>query len=302
MTDIKEEDQIPYKFYNELDVMTNPSRLDGLNARSIINLLCSNSTVKTLLAKIHRNIELIRTDYSDSSKKRCRDVNFWTDEYIERNKSNTEFNKEVTICLTTLFNEVKWKKQDQNGICKREKSVYKTNITRLRKDLDDFCEIRNSLRCTMLKGFNECLKYNNYIQKKKDDFLGKKNLCEGNSCIIDEKCTLADMDITFPSINCHELHNLQKLDQKESITTKYSSLEIGFFLIISFLTFFLISLFLYKMTPFGSLLRNYLSRKNIIKEKMNGEKYEELFQYSFNSEAPYSGSREYFVNYSSLPN
>ncbi|SBT56337.1 PIR Superfamily Protein [Plasmodium ovale wallikeri] len=301
MEDIKEDKQTPSKFYKELDAETNISRLDGLNTRSIINALCSNSAVKTLLAKSHRNIELIRTKYSGSAAKRCRDVNFWTDENIERNISNTEFN-DVNYCLTTLFNEVKWNTQNPNGICKREKSTYSSEIRILRKNLDDFCEIRNNLRCTMLEGFNECLKYNHYIQKKKNDFLVKKNLCENSSCKIDENCTLTDMDTTFPNINCHELHNVNKENQKEPITTNYSSLEIGFFLILSFLAFFLIFLFLSKMTPLGSLIRNYLIRKNIIKKKMNEEEYDELFQDSFDSEPPDSVRRGYYVDYTSLRN
>ncbi|SBT58319.1 PIR Superfamily Protein [Plasmodium ovale wallikeri] len=297
---IKEEEQKPSIFYNELDKTTDPSRLNGLNARVVIDLLCSNSPVKTLLAKIHRNIELIRTHYSDSTKKRCRDVNYWTNENIDKISSNPKIN-DVNICLTTLFNEIKWKREDKNGICKRESSKYPTNINNLRKKLDDFCEIRDNLRCTMLISFNECLKYNNYIQKKRDDFLGKTNICEGNSCIIDDKCSLNNMDITFPSINCNELHNVKE-DLKESITRNYSSLEIGFFLILSFLAIFLILLFISKMTPLGSLIRNYLIRSNIIKKKMNEEEYDELLQYSFDSQPSDSVRREYYVDYTSLIN
>ncbi|SBS91596.1 PIR Superfamily Protein [Plasmodium ovale curtisi] len=154
----------------------------------------------------------------------------------------------------------------------------------------------------MLISVNECLKYNDYIQKKKNDFLGETNICNGSTCEIDANCTLNNMDITFPNINCHELHNVQKEDQKEPIATNYSTLEIGFFLILSFLAFFLIFLFLSKMTPLGSLIRNYLIRKNIIKKKINEEEYDELFQYSFNSEPPDSGNRGYYVDYTTLRN
>ncbi|SBT75393.1 PIR protein [Plasmodium ovale] len=301
MTEIMEENQIPKMFYRELNNKADISTLEKLPIYTVIKMLEPGPAAKVILAKSHRNIELIRTKYSDSATKRCRDINYWFDKETETRESQHEY-KNVSDCAFALFNSIKWNKQNNDIICKRQKSIHTTDERELRKILDDFCEIRNNLRCTMLEGFNECLMYNNYIQKKKVDFFGKKNVCKDNSCKIDEKCTLADMDITFPSINCHELHNVQKLDQKEPLTTKYSSLEIGFFLIVSFLTFFLISLFLYKMTPFGSLLRNYLSRKNIIKEKMNEKEYDELFQYSFHSEPPYSGCREYDLDYRSLPN
>ncbi|SBT02375.1 PIR Superfamily Protein [Plasmodium ovale curtisi] len=302
MEDIKDDEQIPFKFYLELEEMSSIPTLNGLSATNIIIIsYCNNESARKLLAKIRRNIELIRKKYSNSATKRCRDVNYWTDENIEKNSSNAEF-KEVHICLTTLFNEIKWNTQDKTGICKRVTSNYSPEIKKLRKNLDDFCEIRDNLRCTMLISLNECLKYNNYIQKKRNDFLGKTNICEGNSCIIDEKCSLSNIGVTFPSINCYELHNVKREDQKEPITTNYSSLEIGFFLIFSFLALFLISLFLFKMTPLGSLIRNYLIRKNIIKKKINEEEYDELFQYSFNSEPPDSGSRGYYVDYTSLRN
>ncbi|SBS95078.1 PIR Superfamily Protein [Plasmodium ovale curtisi] len=302
MVDIKDDEQIPFKFYKELEEKSNIPTLNGLSAtNSIINLFCDYTSVKTLLAKSLRNIELIRKKYSNSATKRCRDVNYWTDENIEKNSSNAEF-KDVDICLTTLFNEIKWNKEDLNGICKRETSTYSSEIKKLRKYLDDFCEIRNNLRCTMLEEFKECLKYNSYIEKKKNEFLVKTHLCKDNSCVINKKCSLNNIDVTFPSINCYELHNMNREDQKEHITTNYSSLEIGFFLILSFLALILISLLLSKMTPLGSLIRNYLIRKNIIKKKINEEVYDELFQYSFNSEPPDSGSRGYYVDYTSLRN
>ncbi|SBT55250.1 PIR Superfamily Protein [Plasmodium ovale wallikeri] len=301
MEDIKEDEHTPSKFYKELDVETYISRLDGLNTRGIINVLCSDSAVKNLLAKSLRNIELIRTKYSDSAAKRCRDVNYWFDKNIENRKSQKEY-ENISICAVSLFNEIQWKKVNNDIICKREQSKYTTKLNELRKKLDDFCEIRDSLRCTMLKGFDDCLQYNNYIEKKKKDFSLETNLCKENSCKIDEKCTLHNIDVTFPSINCYELHNVKKGDQKEPIATNYSSLEIGFFLILSFLAIFLISLFLSKMTPVGSLIRNYLIRKNIIKKKMNEEEYDELLQYSFDSEPPDSVRRGYYVDYTPLKN
>ncbi|SBT58054.1 PIR Superfamily Protein [Plasmodium ovale wallikeri] len=301
MTEIREKDQTPHKFDNELNNTADESSLQNLSVYGVIQALDPGPAARTFLAKSLRNIELIRTQYSGSAEKRCRDVNFWTDENIERNISNTELN-DVTICLTAIFNAVKWKTQDENGICKRVTSNYSPDIKKLRKDLDDFCEIRDELRCTMLKSFSDCLQYNSYIEKKKKYFSLETNLCKDNSCEIDNKCTLNNIDITFPSINCHELHNMQKKIQKEPVATKYSSLEIGFFLILSFLAIFLILLFLSKMTPLGSLIRNYLIRRNIIKKKINEEEYDELFQYSFDSEPADSGSRVYNIDYTSLRN
>ncbi|SBT82949.1 PIR protein, partial [Plasmodium ovale] len=298
---IKENEQIPSKFYRELDVEINLHRFDDSSLNSIITMFCNNSSARTLLAKSLRNIELIRKKYSDSATKRCRDLNYWFDKNIENRELQKEY-ENISICAVSLFNEIQWKKVNNDIICKREQSKYTTKLNDLRKKLDDFCEIRDNLRCTMLKGFNDCLQYNNYIEKKKKDFSLETILCQDSACEIDAKCTLNNIGITFPSINCYELHNVKNEDQKEPITTNYSSLEIGFFLILSFLALFLISLFLFKMTPLGSLIRNYLIRKNIIKKKMNEEEYDELFQHSFNSEPSDSSSRGYYVDYTSLRN
>ncbi|SBS94800.1 PIR Superfamily Protein [Plasmodium ovale curtisi] len=301
MTEIREKDQVPHIFYNELNLVADVSSLEKLTIYSVIQAFEPGHTAKIILAKSLRNIELIRTKYFDNATKRCRDVNYWFDKETENLESEKE-RKSISGCAFALFNSIKWNKQDSYGICKREKSMHTTDERELRKNLDDFCEIRNNLRCTMLKSFNDCLQYNNYIEKKKKYFSRETNLCNDNACEIDANCTLNNIDITFPSINCYELHNVKKEDQKESIEANYSSLEIGFFLILSFLALFLISLFLFKMTPLGSLIRNYLIRKNIIKKKMNEEEYDELFQYSFNSEPPDSGNRGYYVDYTTLRN
>ncbi|SBS95453.1 PIR Superfamily Protein [Plasmodium ovale curtisi] len=246
MTEVKEEDQTPHKFDNELNNMADESSLKKLTIYNVIQALDPGPTAKIILAKSYRNIELIRTKYFDNATKRCRDVNYWFDKEIENRESEEDY-KNISHCAITLFNDIQWKKVDNDIICKRQRSNYPTELNDLRKKLDDFCEIRDDLRCTMLKSFNDCLQYNNYIEKKKKYFSRETNLCNDNACEIDANCTLNNIDITFPSINCYELHNMKREDQKEPITTNYSSLEIGFFLILSFLAFFLIFLFLSKV-------------------------------------------------------
>ncbi|SBT56987.1 PIR Superfamily Protein [Plasmodium ovale wallikeri] len=301
MTEIREKDQTPHKFDNELNNTADESSLQNLSVYGVIQALDPGPAAISLLAKSLQNIELIRTKYSDSAPKRCRDVNYWFDKEIENRESEKEY-RNISSCAITLFNDIQWKKVNNDIICKRVKSTYSTKLNDLRKKLDDFCEIRDNLRCTMLKGFDDCLQYTNYIEKKKKEFSLETNLCKENNCKIDKKCTLDNIDVTFPNINCHALYNMQKKVHNELVATKYSSLEIGFFLILSFFAIFLILLFISKMTPLGSLIRNYLIRINIIKKKMNEEEYDELLQYSFDSQPSDSVRREYYIDYTSLRN
>ncbi|SCP05939.1 PIR protein, partial [Plasmodium ovale] len=294
---IKDEDQIPYKFYKRLEEPGDISKLKDLNSYSTISLFTTYRETEVILAKLKNNIELIRSEYFDNYKKRCTDLNFWLDK--ELRAYNLRPQKDgISSSITSIFNDIQWGKIHNDRICTRTESQYSPEKSSLMKDLGDFCENRENLRCNILKNVNECLEYNNYIDKKKNHFLSeKKNLCENDGCRINDTCTLSNVDITFPKINCNALYNMEKLEHHENVTSKYSSLEIGFFVFVSFLGLYVLCIFLYKFTPFESWIRTLLSKRNTIRNFMKKRHIHDPFPYSSDSEHMHSKNRIYYIDY-----
>ncbi|KMZ95995.1 hypothetical protein PVNG_02844 [Plasmodium vivax North Korean] len=178
---IDEDEQIPHKFYKRLDNREGTKDFQNLKSYTSINLWTTHEENKEILAKLERNIELIISEYSGNPKKRCRDINYWLDQkIIEENKDHR---KELNTSCISVFNEIKWNKGKRDRICGREENPYSSEHAKLKKDLDDYCEIRDNIRCIVLKDKNECLKYNGYIRKKKQDFTrALQGICGNNDC------------------------------------------------------------------------------------------------------------------------
>ncbi|KMZ77061.1 hypothetical protein PVIIG_05242 [Plasmodium vivax India VII] len=248
---IDDKKQIPNIFYSRLDNHENVSNLNNLSSYSGISSLIPNEESRRILAKLARNIKLIISEYSGNRKKRCRDVNYWFDEKIKNYTDKDK--KEIAGCATSVCNDVMWNKIGEDKIvCLRKENPYQTNHAYLMKKLDDYCEIRDNNGCNVLKNINECLKYNKYIKKKKHEFTTDiqdicSTNCNRNEYKIDDNCTLNDMDLTFPEINCEALYKKEELLKPVPASKERSPLEIGFFIIVSFILFYLFILFLEKV-------------------------------------------------------
>ncbi|CAG9485826.1 unnamed protein product [Plasmodium vivax] len=297
---INEDEQIPNKFNSRLDESQNESILKSIATYNSVFMFEDNNEIKDILAKLIRNVRLITSEYSGNPKKRCRDVNYWFNKKIKEvnpDKINSYSNDAIT-----LVNEVKWNTGKKNQVCKIE-APYKNEIVEIMKKLDDYCEIRDNNGCSVLKNKNECLKYNEYIKERKEYFSSSiKVPCNGSDCkkndyTIDASCTLNDMDLTFPEINCDTLY--KKTEIKEPVPTikERSPLEIGFFIIVSFILFYLFILFLDKFTPVGSIISRFRRRKYDLKrnfDRMDDDRYSLYHSEKIPSD---SENKRYYIEY-----
>ncbi|KMZ78360.1 hypothetical protein PVIIG_01138 [Plasmodium vivax India VII] len=247
---IEAEEQIPYKFYSRLNDYEDASKLEKLNSKSAILPFVSNEECKKNLAQLARNIRLIISEYPENYVKRCRDINNWLNGKIETCKST--YKEDIYSGAIAVFNDVKWNTGNRGMVCKIEKDPYGTEHVELKKALDDYCEIRNNIRCNIFKNNDECLKYNIYIKKKKQYFSDEMSkICATPECNlknyeIGDNCTFKNMDDTFREINCEGLYK-EELKKTDVIIKGRSPLEIGFFIIVSFMLFYLFILFLEKV-------------------------------------------------------
>ncbi|KMZ91112.1 hypothetical protein PVMG_04884 [Plasmodium vivax Mauritania I] len=249
---INEDEQIPHKFDMLLDKHEDVSNLQSLIQSSATLTFVSNEECKKNLAQLARNIRLIIFEYSGNPEKRCRDINYWMNDKIKTCNEKHQVN--ISTEAKIVFNDIKWKKGDEYDIvCKREVDPYKSKSVEIMKKLDDYCEIRDNNRCNILKDKNECIKYNSYVNRKKQYFSDeKKKICDTSDCsrnnyTIDANCTLNNMEDTFREINCDCLYKKDELQKPDHIIKGRSPLEIGFFIIVSLILFYLFILFLEKV-------------------------------------------------------
>ncbi|KMZ83540.1 hypothetical protein PVMG_04871 [Plasmodium vivax Mauritania I] len=247
---IDEDEQTPRKFYSILDNPEDPSKWRDLISYRVNRDFINDVEKRKILDKLARNIKLIYSEYSGNSKKRCRDVNHWINEKIKELEDNNP-KGDLSIYSTTVFNDIIWNNIGADPIaCKREKEPYKTENVEIMKKLDDYCEIRDNVRCNVLKNEDACLKYNIYIRDKKEKFSKEmKQFCDSSGCNwnsynFGENCTLDKMDDTFREINCDALYKKAEMQKPAPTIKGRSPLEIGFFIIVSFMLFYLFILFL----------------------------------------------------------
>ncbi|KMZ95981.1 hypothetical protein PVNG_02830 [Plasmodium vivax North Korean] len=251
---IKDEDQISYIFYKKLDDPEDISKLDELKSKITITQFLKHYESKIILAKLVRNIKLIVSKYSGNYEKRCRDVNHWINEEMSKYESKN-LSENISGSVTGVFNDIKWKKGDQDvRVCERVPNVYHHKAEAIMKKLDDYCESRDNLRCDIFKNNEECLRYNRYIKRNREYFSSQLHTicntygCKINGYKIDDTCSLDKMDVTFREINCEALYKKEELQKPLSIVKERSSVEIGFFIVVSLILFYFFITFLDKVS------------------------------------------------------
>ncbi|KMZ77057.1 hypothetical protein PVIIG_05238, partial [Plasmodium vivax India VII] len=190
MSDIDEDEQIPRKFYKRLDNPEGISHFQNLRSHYLIGAWVEHEVNKQTFAKLERNLKLIISEYSRNHEKRCRDINYWMDQKMA--DGNNIHRNELKSHDTSVFNGIKYNKGGKEElVCYRKKNPYKMDHVEIKKNLDDYCEIRDNIRCNILLSEAECLKYNRYIKRKKRDFTREiQDICSANS-----DCSLKDFEI-----------------------------------------------------------------------------------------------------------
>ncbi|KMZ77063.1 hypothetical protein PVIIG_05244 [Plasmodium vivax India VII] len=251
MSDIDEKKELPHEFYSRLNEPENASEWHDLITYRVIRKTIDDVKIEQILDKLARNIKLIKYGYSENHKKRCRDVNHWFNEQIKTYKGKNRTS--ILSYATSVFNDIKWNSGKEERVCVINEKPYSSENADLMKELDDYCEIRDNNRCNVLKNKTECIKYNSYINRKKKYFSDEKNRicahsgCSWNDYIIGENCTLERMDDTFRKINCEGLYKEAEIQEPAPTIKGRSPLEIGSFIIVSFILFYLFILFLEKV-------------------------------------------------------
>ncbi|SCA60173.1 VIR protein [Plasmodium vivax] len=303
MKEINDKDQISYIFNEKLDDHESISKLKELNSETAATSFLSYDESKRILAKLVRNIKLINSEYSGTYKKRCRDVNHWINEKIKTHKT-AKNGEDISDNVVTVFNDIKWKKGNQwEKVCERVPNVYILNAESIMKKLDDFCESRDNLRCDIFKNNEECLRYNRYIKRNREYFSSQLHTicdtygCKINGYKIDDNCSLDKMDVTFREINCEGLYKKEELENPVSTLKERSSVEIGFFIVVSLILFYFFLTFLDKFTPIGNMLRSCGKRKYAIKRNL-GRMDEDYYSQYYSDEIPVrSENKPYFIEY-----
>ncbi|CAG9485817.1 unnamed protein product [Plasmodium vivax] len=232
MEDIDENEQTPKIFENRMNEPEDESKWSDLIAYKAYRQFINDEAKKKVLDKLARNIKLIKSEYSGSRKKRCRDVNHWINEKI-KTLENNKSERDLKDTSYTIFNEIKWNGENKDKVCNRDEEPYPNKDVDLMKELDDYCEIRDNNLCNVLKDKNECSKYNSYVNRKKQYFSDEKNqICDTSDCskinyTIDANCTLNNMDNTFRKINCDCLYKTEELKKIYDTIKERSPLEIG---------------------------------------------------------------------------
>ncbi|SCA83400.1 VIR protein [Plasmodium vivax] len=280
MEEIDEEEQTPKKFDKKLDNSADISFFNDLHSHPASYIFVQKYEIKNILAQLARNIELIDSEYPKNYDKGCRHINYWLNEKIGKN--GEKIGQSISSEITAVFNDVKWKKKDGERVCTKNDKPYSAKNAKLMKQLDDYCEIRDNNECNALKDKNHCIKCNKYIEKKKEEFTrNMESTCPQRNCEWGEytfacRCTLNDMDLTFPVKNCDELY-------KEPEIKKLSLLEIGFFVIF---------------TPIGSITNRFRRRKYDLKrniEKLDDDRYT---SYHSDTMPANSANEHYYIEYS----
>ncbi|CAG9485789.1 unnamed protein product [Plasmodium vivax] len=302
ISQINEEEQKPHIFDNLLDKHEEASKLDSIKSYSAIQYLIYNNKDKQILAQLARNIKLLASEHPENYVKRCRDINYWLNKKIQKFKDENGI--DISSGATAVFSDIEFITGNNKIVCKREKVPYPTENIDLMKELDNYCEIRNNVRCHTLKNYEELLSYNAYIKLKRQHFrskmqeIGRETDSIWNTYTIDCKCTLSDLDLTFREINCDDLYKKEELQRLALMTKGRTPLEIGFFIFVSFILFYLFILFLEKFTPVGSIISRFRRRKYDFKrnfERVDDDRYS---LYHSDRMPTDSENKRYYIEYS----
>ncbi|SBT58586.1 PIR Superfamily Protein [Plasmodium ovale wallikeri] len=259
---------------------------------------------------VARNLEIIShmvDGKSDKKDKFCDSLKSWIDDKILDKEGYNDRSKYLTIItkLHTAWNEIINNSSgiEKDKICESAYAAPEFEKRKRRKLMDDYCENYPFISQQLEKSNADCKPYRQYLIESSSVFTEIENGCRNIG--IDPYCPKLNKNCINNSPNnllsmkpCKLLGDSpsyalsQSKDERVtcgthsesgSIPTTGSSSSLDFsdhrvviLVGISIWGIFLTLLFVYKLTPFGSRLRNLLSKKLLNKDKIDENEFEDL--------------------------
>ncbi|SBT59331.1 PIR Superfamily Protein [Plasmodium ovale wallikeri] len=291
---------------------------------------------KFLCYQFVRNIEYIYgLIYLNSSlkEKRCNTLIYWIYDKVANFYSNPQIkrgNVNIINEILKVWKEINTNKvTDRTYICElpAEENTKDLNEMKRKKIMSDYCEDYSELRRLLTKRHSsECNIYYDYF---KNSFLEFRDIAKENKeeCLRISNCSgfcdKYDLEDIFKRSKCEVIEisdgkndYIKQEDCNESISkavsekiceTKevpnpeftFSDKRAIILTLFSSWGMFLTLLFLYKMTPFRSWIRNKLEKKKIIRDSFNDQSDSELLDADYESVDRDMLNTEYNITYNS---
>ncbi|SBT74430.1 PIR protein [Plasmodium ovale] len=291
---------------------------------------------KFLCYQFVRNIEyiygLINLN-SSLKEKRCNTLIYWIYDKVANFYSNPQIkrgNVNIINEILKVWKEINTNKvTDRTYICElpTEENTKDLNEMKRKKIMSDYCEDYSELRRLLTKRHSsECNIYYDYF---KNSFLEFRDIAKENKeeCLRISNCSgfcdKYDLEDIFKRSKCEVIEisdgkndYIKQEDCNESISkavsekiceTKevpnpeftFSDKRAIILTLFSSWGMFLTLLFLYKMTPFRSWIRNKLEKKKIIRDSFNDQSDSELLDADYESVDRDMLNTEYNITYNS---
>ncbi|SBT58545.1 PIR Superfamily Protein [Plasmodium ovale wallikeri] len=299
---ISEEKQPPQEFYRMLENKNNLEAYKALVHDYTSVSIRNKDTLRDLGAQLIRNYKDILPKYTNMDfEKRCRYLNYWIHKEINDYKSKHEISDVISNEDDFISHVWDKLKQMEHNKCERDTNNFPIEHMKIRKELDDFCTNREIFR-HQKKNTHSCNDFNEWINEKYNKYFSEDNCPKYKKIIelytkeegifhISDNCTFYDIPRTFPTFRCNnryyyakriktisnceipgvsnnregEQHYSAPFHSKTEIPIWTTMVIISLVLGGSFFMFFI----LYKFSPLGSILHNYIINKYKIRRNMD---------------------------------
>ncbi|SBT72884.1 PIR protein [Plasmodium ovale] len=317
-----------YKFNNELDSIINRCSFCSFCDEEK-HFFAGEYGLKIHCYYFARNLQTINYDYTSNIQlkdKLCNDLLYWLQNNLKilLEKRTSEYND-----ILKKFQEV-WRSIiesdthiSQDNLCGSSfNEILSYDECAKAKNVSNYCENYEFIKQELNKETETCGGHYQYLTKNLDIYKIISSGCtvkEKNYCLNYSKCNTYDPQNLLSNDKCKQIKkNLDirtQMQQEEKDSTLctpgFECVSIDFIktsinisdnrfislIVLSVWEILLSFYFLYKLTPCRSLLNKVLYKKNIIKENLNNEEYQDLLE-SDSEDAPIKfNNREYLITY-----
>ncbi|SBS89991.1 PIR Superfamily Protein [Plasmodium ovale curtisi] len=285
--------------------------------------------LKILCYYFARNLQTIHYYYTDDIKlndKVCNDLLYWLQNNLKilLEKRPNEYDD-----ILKKFQEV-WKSiiesysiNSQDNLCGSSfNEILSYDECAKAKNVSNYCENYEFIEQELKKKTETCGGHYQYLTKNSNIYKIISSECTANGknyCLKYSNCNTYDPKKLLSDDKCKlieenlELRTKKQKEEENSTlcTPGFECVSIDFiktsinisdnrfiFLIVLSVWAILLSLyFLYKLTPFRSLLNKVLYKKNIIKKNLNNEEYDEVLESDLEDSSINFNNKEYLITY-----